>query len=164
MTLEEFPLFNLLEESEKDWYKFLVWLVAFFSEAIWSQTVVCSEFLFFFFFFTDSISLLVYYVFLLDSVLVGCTFLETCPFLSIVQSILLWFFVFLQYQLLLLFHFLLCLGPLFCLVSLARSLLILFTLSQNQFLVLFIFSYFFFLISIYYFFPSADFRFCLFFS
>ena len=24
MTLEEFPLFNLLEESEKDWYKFLV--------------------------------------------------------------------------------------------------------------------------------------------
>lgn len=112
----------------------------------WSHLVLdcCLQWvsLFFFFFLTDSISLLVYYVFLLDSVLVGCIFLETCPFLSIVQSILLWVFVFLQYQLLLLFHFLLCLGPLFCLVSLARSLFILSTLSQNQFLVLFIFSYF----------------------
>ena len=34
--MEEFPLFNLLEECKKDWYKFLVWLVDFFREAIWS--------------------------------------------------------------------------------------------------------------------------------
>ena len=31
-----FPLFKLLEELEKDWYKFLAYLVEFSIEAIWS--------------------------------------------------------------------------------------------------------------------------------
>ena len=54
------------------------------------------------------------YLFLRDSVLAGCMFLETCPFLVVcpfcwhitVHSIFLWFFVFLHYWFLfLLFHF-----------------------------------------------------------
>ena len=56
MTLEEFPLFNLLEEFEKDWYKFLVWLLDFFSEAIWFYTVCNDLFLLFFrFYFTSGV-------------------------------------------------------------------------------------------------------------
>ena len=42
-------LFSLLEEFEKDWYKFLfVCLVEFPSEAIWSWTFVCRNSFFFF--------------------------------------------------------------------------------------------------------------------
>ena len=90
-------------------------------EAIWSQTFICSEFFFFFLKYTVSflmINLFKWSFFFFDSVLVSCMFLERCPFLfssqicwyKIVQSILLEFFLFLQYLLrLLLFHFLFCL-------------------------------------------------------
>ena len=87
-------------------------------------------------------------LFLLDSVLVGFKSLESCLFLLgcqicwhiIVHSILLWFSVFLWYPLrVLLSHFLFCLFGFFFilfLVGLARGLSILFTLSENQLLVL----------------------------
>ena len=54
-------LFSLLEEFEKDQYKFFfLCLVEFICEAIWSWTFVCRKFFFFFLqFITDSISLLV---------------------------------------------------------------------------------------------------------
>lgn len=61
MTLEEFPLFNLLEEFEKDWYKFLVWLLDFFSEAIWFYTVCNDLFLLFFFRFYFTSGVLCYF-------------------------------------------------------------------------------------------------------
>jgi len=114
----------------------------------------------FFFFLTDSISLLVYYVFLLDSVLVGCIFLETCPFLSIVQSILLWVFVFLQYQLLLLTLF----GSSLLLGEPGQKFIYIVYPFTEPVLGFIYFFLFFKKISIYYFFLSADFRFCLFFS
>ena len=80
----------------------------------------------------------------------GCIFLETCPFLLgcqiswhiSVHSILLWFFVFLWYQLLfLLFHFLFCLfGFYFLPGEPGQRFSILFILSKNKLLVLLIFS------------------------
>ena len=89
-------------------------------------------------------------LYLLDSVLVGCKSLESCPFILgcpicwhiIVHSILLCF-VSLQYPLrFLLFHFLFYLVvSLLFLVSLARALSIFFTLSKNRLLVLLFFSY-----------------------
>ena len=80
----------------------------------------------------------------------GCMFLESCPFLLgcqicwhiIVHSILLWFFVFLQYLVISLLSFLTFFTwdfSLFFLVSLARGLSILSTLSKNQLLVLLVF-------------------------
>ena len=70
--------------------------------------------------FTSSVQSVEIFMFLLDSILVCCMFLETCPFFlgcpicwyTIVDSILLRFFVFLWYQLFLLFNFLFYLGPL----------------------------------------------------
>ena len=41
-------LFSLLEEFEKNWYRIFVCLVEFACEAIWSWTVVCSEFFIYF--------------------------------------------------------------------------------------------------------------------
>ena len=78
-------------------------------------------------------------------------------------------FVYLQNQLLLiLYHLLFYLGSLLLfLVRLTRGLSILFTLSENQLLVLLIFFYFlniYFLSDIYYVHPFADFRFCSSFS
>ena len=93
----------------------------------------------------------------------------------IVCSILMDFLPFLWYQLLfLLFHFSFYLfgSSLFFLLSLAKGLLIVFTLSKNQLLVLLIFDFFllflnfcfiYFPSDIYYFFHFADFRFCFFF-
>ena len=162
-----------MEEFEKDQYKFLlICLVEFACEAIWSQTFVLHRV------FKDSILLLAIsqlnYLFLLDSVLVSCLFPEAYPFFLgcqicwhiIFQSILLRFFVFLQYYLL---------SPLFLvlfLVSLARGFSVTFTLSKNMLLVLLIFFLFFFsffnpyfiyFLCDLYFLPFTDFRFCLFF-
>ena len=150
-------------------------LIEFSWEAIWSWTFV---------YIIYSNSLLVNNLFKLSIsswFFVGYMFLESCPSLLdcqicwhiIVHSIFLWFFVFLQYQLrFLLFHFLFGLvGFSLCfLVSLARSLSVLFTLSNYQLMVLLnFFSLFFknlfYLFSLWlcYFLLSADFRFYLFF-
>ena len=93
------------------------------------------------------------YLFLLDSILVGCMFIETYLFLLdcqicwylIIHSFFVFlscFFVFLWHWLLcLLLYFLFCLFgfSLFFLVRLARDLSILFILSKNQFWVLIFF-------------------------
>ena len=80
-------------------------------------------------------------------------FLESCPLLGCqicwhitVYSIILWYFVFLLYQLRFLFYFLILFigvfSPFF-LVCLDRGLSILFTLLRNQLVVLLIFKYIF---------------------
>ena len=85
-------------------------------------------------------------IILLDSVLVCCNSLESCPFFLscqicwhiIVHNILLWFFVFLQYHWDFPFFisYFVYLGSLFLLLSLARGLSILFTVSKKQHLAL----------------------------
>ena len=107
-------LFNPLKEFKKDRYKFFfVCLVEFPNEAIWSQTFVCREFLKNYQFYFRSSDQSIPIIFLLDSVMAGCMFLETCPFLPgpfswhiTVRSIHSIFFVLRPYQLFLLFHFL----------------------------------------------------------
>ena len=139
MTLEEFPLFNLLEEFEKDWYKFLVWLLDFFSEAIWFYTV-CS-YLFLFFFFQILFHFWCIMLFLLDSVLVGCIFLETCPFLSSKYSLMV--FCIFAVSVITSLSFLTLFGSSLLLGEPGQKFVnIVFTLSQNQLLVLLIFPYF----------------------
>ena len=83
MTLGVFPPLQCLEEIEKGQYKFFfVCLVEFQSEVIWSWTFVCRKvFLFYYRFYFTSSDQSVQIVFLLDSVLTGCMFLEMCPFL-----------------------------------------------------------------------------------
>ena len=146
-------------------------------EAIGSWTFLCKEFfkLQILFHFR---SLVCSYLFLLDSVLVGCMFLETCSFFPgcqicwiAVHSILLWILVFLQYQLLfLLLHFLFCLfeSSLFsswwawsevcqsCLPFQRTS-------SWLYWFLLFLISILFISSLIFIILPSADFRFCVFF-
>ena len=91
--------------------------------------------------FTSSVQSVEIFMFLLDSVLVCCMFLETCPFFlgcpvcwyTIVDSILLRFFgIFAILVVTSPVSFLILFGSsLFLLVSLARGLLILFTLSKK---------------------------------
>ena len=114
------PPLQSSEEFKKDRYKFLfVCSKEFTCEAIQYWTFDCRV-LFSFLISVYSVSFLVLlcssYPFLLDSVLVGCVFLASCTFLLgfkicwhiIVDSILLWFFLFLKYQLrFLLFHWVL---------------------------------------------------------
>ena len=108
MSLRVFSPLQSFGRVEKDQYKyFFVCLVKFIHEAIWSWTFVCREFLNYRFYFASS-DVCSNYLFLLDSVLVGYMFLETCPFLLgcqicwhiVVHSIPLLFFVFLLYWLL----------------------------------------------------------------
>ena len=89
------------------------------------------------------------YLFLLDSVLVDWIFLES-PFLPgcqicwhvIVHSILLWFFVFLQYQLKFLFNFLFCLFWFYFLLGEPGQWFVNFVNPlKNQLLVLLFFSF-----------------------
>ena len=107
---------NLLEKFKKDGYKFFVYLVEFACEALWSWTFVRREC--FYYIFNSFLVTALFKLSLFDSLLVGCMFLESCPFLLncqirwhiIVHRVLLRFFVFLRYQLRsLLFYFLLCL-------------------------------------------------------
>ena len=122
MFLGVFSPFELLEDLEKDQYKFFfVCLVEFPNEAIWYWTFVCSDFFKLQFLFYFQRSVCSDYLFLLTSILLGCMFLTTCTFLLgcliychiTVHSILLWVFIFLQYWLVFIpFHFLFCFCPL----------------------------------------------------
>ena len=129
-------------------------------------------------FITYSISFLVCSVdlLLLDSVLAGCKSPESCPFLLgchtccyiIVHSILLWFFVFLQFLLrFILFHFLFCLFGFFLSSSCeSGQRFVNFVPPFKEQALGFIDFFYYFLISIllisslifFYFLPSADFR------
>ena len=77
-------LFSPLKEFKKDRCKFFfVCLVEFSKEAIWFQTFVCREVLKNYQFYFRSSDQSVQIIFLLDSVMAGCMFLETCPFLPL---------------------------------------------------------------------------------
>ena len=81
MSLGVFFLFSILGEFEKGQYKFFVCLVEFAWEVIWSWTFVFRGFLKITHFISLYWLVCSSYLFLLDSDLVGCLFLETCPFL-----------------------------------------------------------------------------------
>ena len=119
-------------------------------------------------------------LFLLDSVLAGCRSLENCPFLLgcqicshvivIVYSIFFYFCSILWDFSFFISYFVYLSSFSLFLLCLAKGLSILFTLSNNQLLVLLIFSYCFlnlyfidFLSDLFNFLPYVDFSFCLFF-
>ena len=92
--------FNLLEKFKKDGCKFFfICLVGFTCEVIWSQTFFCRECFYYILIFISSDGSL-RMIFFLDSVLVGCMSLESCPFILgyqicchiIAHNILLWVF------------------------------------------------------------------------
>ena len=134
-------LFNLLKESE-NWYKF-----GRFPQ--WNHLLLdfCPQRVKYRFYFTSNDHSAQITSFFLDSVLVGCMFLETCPFLlscSVCWYIIVvfsygifffWLFWGIGYYLLSFISCLLYLGPLF-LVWWAIDMSIFFTLSKNQLLVL----------------------------
>ena len=123
LSLVVFLLLKTLEKFKEDWYKLLfVCLIEFSFEAIWSWTFVYRECFLLHIQFHFLLSIFSVDLFLLDSVLAGSKYLESCLFLLccqicwhiIIHSILSWFFVFLQYWLrFLLFHFLFCLSGFF---------------------------------------------------
>ena len=72
-------LYSLLEEFEKDQYKFFVCLIEFPSEAIWSWILICTSFKNYYYYrfnFTSSDQSVQIYLFLSDSVLVGFVFIN----------------------------------------------------------------------------------------
>ena len=73
-------LFSFLDKFENDWYEvFFLCLVESTCWAIWASTFVCREFLNYRFYFIFSFWCSSY-MFLLDSLLEGCMFLESCSF------------------------------------------------------------------------------------
>ena len=96
MTLGVVPPSQSLGSSRRICIKIFICLVDFISGVIWSWTFVCREFLFNFFklqiLFHFWCSVYSSYISLLNSVLVGCTFLETYTFL--LGCLACWYIVF----------------------------------------------------------------------
>ena len=104
----------------KDWFKFFVCLVEFTSEVTWPWISVCWEVLLLLLLIVSLVVIDLVKLFLLDSVLMSCIFLDTHPFLLVcpicwyinVHSTLMIFCISAVSVLSLLFYFLLYVGSL----------------------------------------------------